>query len=58
MDAVQDAAESEGLRMRAALVICQIMGEFKTEVMIPVAEDGSEGMGRSVVDVAASPMDE
>ena len=55
---MQDAAESEGLRMRAALVICQIMGEFKTEVMIPVAEDGSGGMGRSVVDVAASPMDE
>ena len=55
MDAVQDAAESEGLRMRAALVICQIMGEFKTEVMIPVAESG---MGQRVVDVAASSMDE
>lgn len=37
VDAVQDAAEAEGLRLKASVVICQVMGEFKTEVLIPLA---------------------
>ena len=53
VDAVQDATEAEGLRIKAAVVICQVMGEFKTEVLLPV--EISSGSAANVVDVQVSP---
>lgn len=53
VDAVQDATEAEGLRIKSAVVVCQVMGEFKTEVLLPVAEPGSAA--EAVVDVQATP---
>jgi hypothetical protein len=53
VDAVQDATEAEGLRIKAAVVICQVMGEFKTEVLLPV--EISSGSATNVVDVQVSP---
>jgi len=56
VDAVQDAAEAAGIRMKAALVICQVMGEFKTEVLVPIAsESESDVPATAIVDVVAVP---
>eukprot|EP00277_Geminigera_cryophila_P006592 CAMPEP_0179414280 /NCGR_PEP_ID=MMETSP0799-20121207/5575_1 /TAXON_ID=46947 /ORGANISM="Geminigera cryophila, Strain CCMP2564" /LENGTH=229 /DNA_ID=CAMNT_0021186863 /DNA_START=37 /DNA_END=726 /DNA_ORIENTATION=+ len=54
VDSVQDAAEAQGLRMKAAIVICQVMGEFKTEVLVPVATESDLA---TIVDVIATPAD-
>jgi len=31
--------------MKASVAICQVMGEFKTEVLVPVVEEGRAGSG-------------